>query len=175
MHHWHDFEIKNQRNLHAHLKFQIMEKITPKRFDKWFGKVATKVTKASGSPIVVVLAFLSVIIWGATGPVFHYSEDWQLIINTSTTIITFLMVFIIQHSQNKDTTAMQIKLNELLAANKNASNRVVNIEDLSEPELMLLKGFYKKLSDLAEEEKELFTTRSVDEAKQNQEEKSSVE
>lgn len=142
-----------------------MGNITPKPFDKWFGNVATKVTKATGSPIVVVLAFLSVIIWASTGPIFHYSEKWQLIINTSTTIITFLMVFIIQHSQNKDTTAMQIKLNELLAANKNASNRVVNIEDLSESELMMLKSFYKKLSDAAEEEKELFTTHSVDEAK----------
>ncbi len=152
-----------------------MEKTTPKPFDKWFSNVATKVTKATGSPIVVVLAFLSVIIWGALGPVFHYSDDWQLIINTSTTIITFLMVFIIQHSQNKDVTAMQIKLNELLAANKNASNRVVNIEDLSEPELMLLKSFYKKLSDLAEEEKELFTTHSVHEARENHEEKLTVE
>ena len=144
-----------------------MENFTPKPFDKWFGNVATKVTKATGNPIVVVLAFLVVIVWGATGPVFHYSENWQLIINTGTTIITFLMVFIIQHSQNKDTTAMQIKLNELLAANNNTSNRVVNIEDLSEPELMLLKSFYKKLSEAAQEEKELFTTHSVDEANQN--------
>lgn len=152
-----------------------MEKNTPRPFDRWFSKVATKVTKATGSPIVVVLAFLAVILWGATGPVFNYSENWQLVINTSTTIITFLMVFIIQHSQNKDTTAMQLKLNELLAANKNASNRVVNIEDLSEPELMLLKSFYKKLSDLAEEEKELFTTHSIDEATLNQQEKTSAE
>ena len=151
-----------------------MEKNTPTSFDKWFSDVATKVTKATGSPIVVVLAFLSVIIWAATGPVFHYSQNWQLVINTSTTIITFLMVFIIQHAQNKDTTAMQIKLNELLAANKNASNRVVNIEDLSEPELMLLKSFYKKLSDIAQKEKELFTTHSVDEAKENNDKKSNA-
>lgn len=117
------------------------------------------------------MAIAVVIIWALTGPVFNYSEKWQLVINTGTTIITFIMVFIIQHAANKDTTAIHLKLNELLAANKNASNRVVNIEDLSEPELMVLKSFYKKLSDLAEKDNELFTTHSVDEAKENHIEK----
>ena len=142
---------------------------------RFFENTASQATKAAGSNTAISIAFSIVFIWLICGPFVNYSEHWQWIIHTITTIITFLMVFIIQHSQNKDTTAMHIKLNELLAANKNASNRVVNIEDLSEPELMLLKSFYKKLSDLAEEEKELFTTHSVDEATLNQAGKSSVE
>lgn len=149
-----------------------MEQNSPSTFAKSFGVLATKITRSTGHPFVVIIAFILVVVWAALGPLFHFSQGWQMVINTGTTIITFLMVFIIQHSQNKDTTAIQIKLNELLAANKNASNRVVNVEDLSEPELMVLKDFYKKLSDLAEEKKDLFTTHSVDEAHQNDEEKS---
>ena len=141
------------------------------QFEKTFSQIASKITKATGSPYVVLLACLIVIIWGATGPIFHYSENWQLVINTGTTIITFIMVFIIQHAQNKDTTAMQIKLNELIAANKLASNRLVNSEDLSEKELETLKKFYKKISNLAEDDNEIFTSHSVDEAKENHEEK----
>ena len=96
-------------------------------------------------------------------------------INTSTTIITFIMVFIIQHSQNKDTTAIQLKLNELIAANKLASNRLVNSEELTEKELDTLKLFYKKLSNAAEEGNDLFTTHSVDEARGNQHEKNNLQ
>ncbi len=144
-----------------------MENKSSKGFAKWFGRVASKITKATGSPVVVIIAILIVVVWALTGPLFNFSETWQLVINTGTTIITFIMVFIIQHSGNKDTTAIHLKLNELLAANKDASNRVVNIEDLSEPELMVLKSFYKKLSDLAEKDNDLFTTHSVDEANEN--------
>jgi low affinity Fe/Cu permease len=118
------------------------------------------------------MALFAIIIWGVTGPIFHYSDTWQLVINTATTIITFLMVFIIQQSQNKDTMALHLKLNELIAANKNASNRVVNIEDLTEEELVVLKKFYIRVSDLAEKEKDLFTTHSIDDAHRNQSEKS---
>jgi low affinity Fe/Cu permease len=148
-----------------------MEKGADNTFNKTFTLIAAKVTRATGSPAVVILAFLFVIIWGATGPIFHYSEEWQLVINTSTTIITFIMVFIIQHSQNKDTTAIQLKLNELIAANKLASNRLVNSEALTEKELETLKLFYKKLSDSTEAGNDLFATHSVDEAKENLEEK----
>ena len=158
-----------------HLKNKQMEQATPSAFDKSFTKFASHVTKATGSPVLVMLAFLLIIVWAALGPIFHFSETWQLVINTSTTIITFIMVFIIQHSQNKDTTAMQIKLNELLAANKMASNRVINIEELSDPELMVLKKFYKKISDLAGENKDLFTSHSIDEAEENHEEKANRE
>lgn len=133
-------------------------------FAKKFEKISGKITRVSGSPVAVLAALTVIIVWALLGPVFGYSDTWQLVINTSTTIITFIMVFVIQHSQNKDTTAIQLKLNELIAANEKASNRLVNIEDLTEEELMVLKKFYKKLSDLSEKENDLFSSHSVDEA-----------
>ena len=98
------------------------------------------------------------------GPVFKYSDTWQLVINTGTTIITFLMVFIIQQSQNKDSLAIQLKLNELIAAEERASNRLIDVEDLTQAELEVLKKFYIKLSKLAEKENDLFSSHSIDEA-----------
>lgn len=130
----------------------------------FFNKLSTKVTKAAGRPVATILAFVMVVAWAITGPIFNYSPTWQLFINTATTIITFLMVFIIQQSQNKDTIALQLKLNELIACNEKASNRLVDIEDLTEEELIMLKRFYVKLSDLAEQERELYTSHSIDEA-----------
>jgi low affinity Fe/Cu permease len=121
----------------------------------------------TGRPVAFILAVIIVLVWAASGPVFGFSETWQLVINTGTTIITFLMVFVIQQSQNKDTVALHLKLNELIAANKNASNRLIDIEDLTEEELIALKTFYVQLSELAEEDAELFSTHSIDEAKQN--------
>jgi low affinity Fe/Cu permease len=129
-----------------------------------FNRVSTVVTKAAGRPVATILAFLIVLLWAVTGPVFNYSETWQLLINTTTTIITFLMVFIIQQSQNKDTIALQLKLNELIACNERASNRLIDIEDLTEEELVTLKKFYVKLSELAETENDLFSSHSIDEA-----------
>lgn len=126
--------------------------------------MSSKITTTSGRPGAVLSAIAVIIIWAVTGPVFQFSDTWQLVINTSTTIITFIMVFVIQHSQNKDTTAIQLKLNELLAANEKASNRLVNIEDLTEDELLVLKTFYKKLSELSAKEKDLFSSHSIDEA-----------
>lgn len=114
-----------------------------------------------------ILALLIIIIWALTGPIFHFSDTWQLVINTGTTIITFLMVFVIQHSQNKDTMALQLKLNELIAANQMASNRLIAIEDLTEEELETLKKFYISLTHLAKKEKDIFTTHSIDESKRN--------
>jgi low affinity Fe/Cu permease len=137
-------------------------------FSRFFDKFSGVVTKAAGSPYAFLGAFLVIIIWAVTGPVFGYSDTWQLVINTGTTIITFLMVFVIQQSQNKDTVALHLKLNELIAANKNASNRLIDIEDLTEDELKVLKQFYVKLSDLAEEESDIFATHSLDEAQRNQ-------
>ena len=134
-------------------------------FYRRFEKLAGSITRACGHPFSVIAAFLLIIIWGLTGPLFNFSETWQLVINTGTTIITFIMVFIIQHSQNKDTTAIQLKLNELLASNNHASNRLVNVEDLTEEELLTLKKFYIKLSTLASEETDVFTSHSIDEAK----------
>ncbi len=88
------------------------------------------VNKSYGISIGFFIAILIILIWGISGPIFKFSDTWQLVINTGTTIITFLMVFVIQHSQNKDTKAIQLKLNELIAANCDASNRLVSIEDL---------------------------------------------
>lgn len=115
----------------------------------FFEKLATKVTKASGSTPVIVVAFLIVLIWGISGPFFDYSETWQLVINTGTTIITFLMVFLIQKTQNKDSLAIQIKLNELVAAHKYASNHMVDVEDMTEEELEIIEKYYAKLAELA--------------------------
>jgi low affinity Fe/Cu permease len=136
-----------------------------------FEKVSSYITKATGSPAAVISACLVIVIWALTGPVFNYSDTWQLVINTGTTIITFIMVFIIQHSQNKDTTAIQLKLNELIASNNKASNRLVNIEDLTEDELQTLKKFYVTLATLSEKEKDIFTSHSIDEAQENNRDK----
>lgn len=133
-------------------------------FSEFFDRMATKVTKASGKPAAFIIACLLIIVWGITGPLFHYSDTWQLVINTSTTVITFLMVFIIQQTQNKDTIALQIKLNELIASSDAASNRLVNAEDLTTDDLEMLKKFYTKLSKLAEKEKDLHKSHSLDEA-----------
>ena len=140
----------------------------PNRFTRLFDFIASKVTKASGSPAAFITAFLLIVLWLMSGPLFGFSDTWQLIINTSTTIITFLMVFIIQQSQNKDTMALQLKLNELIASNENASNRLIDIEDLSEQELQVLKKFYVKLSKIAAKESNLHVTHSYNDAAQNQ-------
>ena len=132
-----------------------------------YNNFSTKVTRATGRPAALILAFLVIILWAITGPIFQFSDTWQLVINTGTTIITFLMVFIIQQSQNKDTTAIQLKLNELIAANEKASNRLIDIEDLTEEELLVLKEFYIKLADLAEKEDDIFSSHSLDEAERN--------
>ena len=100
------------------------------KFTVLFEKFSAKVTKATGSSTAFIMAFAVIIAWVITGPVFNFSNTWQLVINTGTTIITFLMVFIIQQSQNKDTVAIQLKLNELIAATATASNRLINVEDL---------------------------------------------
>lgn len=129
-----------------------------------FDRVSTAVTRAAGRPGASVMAFSLIIIWAISGPIFGFSDTWQLVINTGTTIITFLMVFIIQQSQNKDTLALQLKLNELIACQQLASNRLIDIEDLTEDELLVLKKFYIKLSELAESEDELYSSHSLDEA-----------
>jgi len=101
----------------------------------FFEHLAAQATKATGSTGAILIAFGAVITWAVLGPVFHYSDDWQLVINTSTTIITFLMVFLIQKAQNKESVAVQLKLNELVAAHEFASNRLVDVGNMSEEEL----------------------------------------
>ena len=140
---------------------------TKRHFSTFFNRFSSIVTKATGTPWAFVTAVLVILIWGITGPVFKFSDTWQLVINTGTTIVTFLMVFVIQHSQNKDTKAIQLKLNELIAANCDASNRLVSIEDLTDAELELIKKFYMHLAEAAKTENNIFSTHSLDEAKQN--------
>lgn len=140
-------------------------------FGKAFDAFSKVVTKAAGSPGAFITAFLVIIVWAILGPIFHYSDTWQLVINTSTTIITFLMVFVIQQSQNKDTMALHLKLNELIAANKMASNRLISIEDLTDKDLCVLKEFYIKLAQLAKNETDIHKTHSIDEAQENHLEK----
>ena len=136
-----------------------------KSIKHFFEKFSQKVTKATGKPLAFILAVVVIIGWALTGPIFHYSDTWQLVINTGTTIITFLMVFIIQQSQNKDTMALQIKLNELIACTP-ASNRLIDVEDITEEELETLKKFYVKLSELAKKEANIHLTHSIDEAEE---------
>ena len=129
-----------------------------------FEKIAGKITRGTGSPLAFIIAAMLIVVWLISGPLFGFSDTWQLIINTSTTIITFLMVFVIQHSQNKDTMALQLKLNELIASHEKASNRLIDVEDLTDEELQQLKKFYVKLSRLAEKEADLRTSHSLEEA-----------
>ena len=133
----------------------------------FFERFSNAATSATGSSAAFFTAISVIIIWAITGPIFGYSDTWQLIINTGTTIITFLMVFLIQKSQNKDSKAIHLKLNELLASHQGASNRMVDIEDLTEEELDHLHKFYVELSDLAEKEDDLTCTHSIDAATEN--------
>lgn len=145
---------------------QISRNRTPHSKSNIFDRISTVVTRTAGKPATSIVAFSLIVIWALCGPLFDYSDTWQLIINTGTTIITFLMVFIIQQSQNKDTLALQLKLNELIACQELASNRLIDIEDLTEEELLVLKKFYIKLSELAESENDLHSSHSLDEATQ---------
>lgn len=138
---------------------------------KSFDKFSAKVTSTTGSPAAFSIAFLIIMIWGITGPLFNFSDTWQLVINTGTTIITFLMVFVIQQSQNKDTKALHLKLNELIACNKLASNRLIDIEDLTADEIEILKKYYVELARLSARDKSLHSTHSIDEAKEKHVEK----
>jgi len=108
-----------------------------RRFFNWF---ATKTSTAAGQPFTFVTAVLVIIIWAVTGPVFHFSDTWQLIINTGTTIITFLMVFLIQNSQNRDGAAMQAKLDELLRAVDKAREKFIGIEHLTDQQIELVRA-----------------------------------
>jgi low affinity Fe/Cu permease len=140
-----------------------------------FESLAVNVTNATGTTGAFILAVLSIIAWAATGPIFHYSEHWQFVINTGTSIVTFLMVFLIQKSQNKDSLAIQLKLNELVAAHEFASNRLVNVENMTEDELKVIQKYYAKLSLITKKEGDLQQSHSIDEAEHHDEIKKEVE
>jgi low affinity Fe/Cu permease len=138
----------------------------------FFETASNKITCWTGSLPAFIIAFGVILVWGISGPIFHFSDTWQLVINTGTTIITFLMVFLIQKTQNKDSKAIQLKLNELLAASRHASNRMVDIEDLSESELDVLHKYYERLSDVAEVDDDIHRSHSIDSAEKLAEKKS---
>ncbi|MBN9518806.1 low affinity iron permease family protein [bacterium] len=121
-------------------------------------------TRWAGGSAAFGLAVGVVVAWAACGPAFGYSETWQLVINTGTTIVTFLMVFLIQRGQNKDALAIQLKLNELVAAVKGASNRLINVEDLTEEEVRVLHDHYRKLVELAKKDDKLTVSHSIEDA-----------
>ena len=131
-----------------------------------FERLAHAATVASGSSMAFALAVGVVLLWVGTGPLFGFSDTWQLVINTGTTIVTFLMVFLIQRAQNKDSIAVQLKLNEIVAALKGASHRLINVEDLSEQELTILHTYYRRLADLAKENGDLTASHSIEEAEE---------
>ena len=124
------------------------------------------ITQWTGSTAAFGWAMAVIVIWVALGPVFRYSNTWQLVINTGTTIITFLMVFLIQRAQNKDSLAIHLKLNEIVAATTGASNRLVDVESLSEKELAQLHRFYGELAALCRQEVDMKISHSVEEARQ---------
>lgn len=133
-----------------------------RRLERW----SKTVTNWAGSSWAFAIAVMVIATWIATGPLFGFSDTWQLVINTGTTIVTFLMVFLIQRSQNKDALAVHLKLNELVAAIEGASNRLIDIEDLTEAELIKLHRYYQQLARMAKREMDLTETHSVEEAEE---------
>ena|SRR5438552_2985056 len=114
-----------------------------------FARFAKATARQSGHPVTFALAVLVILVWAVTGPIFRFSDTWQLVINTGTTIVTFVMVFLIQNTQNRDSVAMQIKLDELLRALKGAHTALADLEDLTEEELEEFKAHYVKLAEQA--------------------------
>jgi low affinity Fe/Cu permease len=135
-----------------------------KRFERLARTFLSKATHATGTSMAFVLALGTIIVWGITGPLFQFSNTWQLVINTGTTIVTFLMVFLIQRTQNKDSLAVHLKLNEIVAAIEGASNRLIDVEDLTESEIATLHKHYQKLATMSKEDQNLGESHSIEEA-----------
>jgi low affinity Fe/Cu permease len=117
----------------------------------WFSKFAKWTSRVTGRPAAFGFAAMIILVWGVTGPLFHYSNTWQLVINTGTTIITFLMVFLIQSTQNRDTEALQVKLDELIRVTHGAHNALLDLEELEEEELEGIRANYGRLAKKARE------------------------
>jgi low affinity Fe/Cu permease len=135
-----------------------------KKISQLLENFSHKVTQACGTSSAFIIALLVVIIWILTGPIFQFSDTWQLVINTGTTIVTFLMVFLIQRTQNKDALAIHLKLNEIVAALEGASNRLIDVEDLNEDEIKTLHEHYGRLVEMARKDIKLTQSHSVEEA-----------
>jgi low affinity Fe/Cu permease len=129
-----------------------------------FERFARAISRFAGSTSAFVGAAGLIVLWLLAGPFFHYSSTWQLAVNTGTTIVTFLMVFLIQRSQNKEALAVQLKLNEIVAAIEGASNRLVNVEDMNEGDLQVLHSHYRSLAEMAKRDVDIHQSHSLDEA-----------
>lgn len=127
-------------------------------------RFSLQATKATGTSGAFIIALAVLLVWGISGPLFHFSDTWQLVINTGTTIVTFLMVFLIQRTQNKDALAIHLKLNEIVAAMEGASNQLIDVEDLTEAEMAVLHQHYQKLVLMAKHDAKLTDTHSIEEA-----------
>src|SRR6266576_5437246 len=132
-------------------KRKKMKKNKKSSLSKFFNKCSGAITKATGGPMAFTLALLVIIIWGVTGPIFKFSDTWQLVINTGTTIVTFLMVFLIQNTQNRDSHAVQLKLDELIRAVSGAHNALLDLEGLEEADLERFRARYEELARTARE------------------------
>jgi len=119
--------------------------------DRWFTHIAGKLASAVGQPLAFVVALTAIILWAASGPIFGFSDTWQLIVNTTTTIITFLMVFLIQNAQNRDAASMQSKLDELIRSHREARNEYIGIEHLTEKELEKIRADLEQECDEGED------------------------
>ena len=134
-----------------------------------------RVTESAGSSWAFAIAVAVIVAWALAGPLFDFSDTWQLVVNTGTTIVTFLMVFLIQRAQNKESRAVNLKLNEIVAAIQGASNRLIDAESFSEREIEVLRRHYAEMSKLAEERGKLLESHSIEEARERDEEKSRKE
>jgi len=141
-----------------------MARTTSNRIALLLERSATAVTHWTGSTSAFVLAGSVILAWVITGPIFGYSDTWQLVINTGTTIVTFLMVFLIQRTQNKDSLALHLKLNEIVAALEGSSNRLIDVESLTEHELNVLHRHYARLAQMAKKDASLTKSHSIEEA-----------
>jgi low affinity Fe/Cu permease len=141
-------------------------KRSPTALERAADRIASGVTHWAGSSWGFGTALGTVIVWAITGPLFRWSDTWQLVINTGTTIVTFLMVFLVQRTQNRDGLAIQVKLNELVAAMQGASNRLIDVEDLSEQELKTIQAHYRRLVEMARHDQDVAASHSVEEAEQ---------
>ncbi len=136
-----------------------------------FERISYYCTVVTGSTSAFIIASVIILAWLITGPLFDFSDTWQLVINTGTTIVTFLMVFLIQRAQNKDSKAVHLKLNELIASLKGPSNRLINVEELNEEEIRILSNYFQRLSEMAKKEQDLSQSHSIEEAQELHKEK----
>ena len=129
-------------------------------------RMSGRATRWTGSTAALIAAVSMLFVWLLSGPFFHFSDTWQLVMNTITSIITFVMVFLIQRTQNKDSLAAQLKLNEVVAAIHGASNRLIDVEDLTEEELIVLHKYYRRLGEMAKNDEDLGKSHSIEEAQE---------